>query len=154
MKYLTIRFIDSYDVISKLITWTTNSLWCHTEALSRDGQSWIGAHAGTGVQARPLNWCKPTRELTYAIPVDDSQYEAAMFWLESKIGYPYDYEDIVGLAIHKRIFRKSSIICSTLMFVFITKTGIIPLNCLTNYSFLLTPETLHLAPIFIGKSLP
>ena len=83
MPNLVIRFIDESDIVSRLITWATNSLWCHTEALSRDGQHWIGAHSGTGVQSRPLDWCKNLRrEAKYSIPVTVDQYEQSMAWLE------------------------------------------------------------------------
>lgn len=152
MPVLTIRFIDGSDIVSRLISWTTNSLWCHTEALSRDGNSWIGAHSGTGVQARPLGWSKVTRERRYAIPVTEAQYEAAMTWLEEKVGMPYDYIDIVGLAVHKRIgYSKSRVICSAAMLEFMMAASLMPLNCQENFSYLITPEVLHLSPVFIGK---
>lgn len=152
MPVLAIRFIDGSDIVSRLISWTTNSLWCHTEALSRDGRSWIGAHSGTGVQARPLGWAKVTRERRYAIPVTEAQYEAAMVWLEGKEGCPYDYTDIIGLAIHKRIGETDRrIICSALMLLFLMEGGLEPLNCLEGFSYLITPETLHLSPLLIGK---
>lgn len=152
MPNLTIRFIDGTDLVSKLIAWTTNSLWVHTEALSRDRKSWIGAHSGTGVQARPINWCKPSLERQYAISVTQQQYDTAMDWLESKIGCPYNYVDIVGLALHKRIgASERQIICSALMLEFMMHGGLMPLNCLSGFSFLITPETLHLSPLFIGK---
>lgn len=152
MPNLVIRFIDEPGIVSRLICWQTDSLWCHTEALSRDGQSWIGAHAGTGVQARALDWCKPTREAVYAIPVTDEQYEAAMSWLESKIGTPYNYADIAGLALHARMGADDHrVICSALMTEFLMQAGVQPLNCLERYAYLITPETLHLSPVFIGR---
>jgi uncharacterized protein YycO len=152
MTYITIRFVFEPGLVSKLIGWQTDSLWCHTEALSRDGQSWIGAHAGTGVQARKLNWMKPVREARYAVQVTDEQYDAAMTWLESKIGEPYDYADIVGLALHRRLGASDhEIICSALMTEFMQNAGIRPLNCLEGYDYLITPETLHLSSVFIGK---
>lgn len=153
MKTLTIRFIGSSDVVSHLIEWTTNSLWCHTEALSRDGQCWVGAHAGTGVQARPLNWCKDTtRQAVYALPVSYDEYERAMTWLASKVGEPYDYKAIVGLALHNRVgYSDQELICSAFMTEWLMTAGLQPLNCLEHYSYLITPETLHLSPLFIGK---
>jgi hypothetical protein len=152
MADLTIRFIFEPDFVSRLIGWETNSLWCHTEALSRDGQSWIGAHAGTGVQPRPLNYCKPTRERQYAIPVLDRAADAAYTWLESKLGTPYNYADILGLTLHARIgVSEHEVICSALMLQFMQQSGLEPLNCLPQYSSLITPETLHLSPLFIGK---
>jgi hypothetical protein len=152
MPTLTIRFIDEPGIVSRLISWTTNSEWCHTEALSRDGQAWIGARAGTGVQARPLDWCHPIRERRYAVPVTQEQYDAAMTWLEAKVGCPYDYRDIIGLALHRRIYAKQRVICSALMLLWLMEgAGLLPLNCLSSFAFLVTPETLHLSPIFIGK---
>lgn len=152
MPFLTIRFIFEPDIVSDLIGWFTDSLFCHTEALSRDGKSWIGAHAKTGVQARPLNWTKVTRERQYAIPVSDEFYEKAMTWLESKIGTPYNYADIVDLAVHSR--RKVSdheIICSALMSEYCWRAEVMMLNVLEGYEYLVTPETLHLSPEFIGR---
>jgi hypothetical protein len=148
---LTIRFVNEPGIVSRLITFGTNSLWCHTESLSRNGQSWIGAHAKTGVEARPLDWCKPIREAIYSVPVTAKQYEAAMGWLEAKIGTPYDYADIVGLSIHRRIFGKDRLICSALMTEYMMAGGLKPLNVLEQYAYLITPETLHLSPLFIGR---
>lgn len=152
MANLTIRFIFEPDFVSRLIGWETNSLWCHTEALSRDGQSWIGAHAGTGVQVRPLDYCKPTRERRYAIPVHERAADAAYAWLDGKIGTPYNYTDILGLALHARIgITDHEVICSALMLQFMQQSGLEPLNCLPQYAALITPETLHLSPLFIGR---
>lgn len=153
MKFLTIRFINEPGIVSKLIDWNTDSLWCHTEALSRDGKSWIGAHAGTGVQARSLDWCKkPTRERRYATPVTDMQHETAMSWLESKIGTPYDYADIAGLSLHVRTgASEHEIICSALMTEFLMQASLLPLNIQEGYTYLVTPEILHLSPLFAGQ---
>jgi hypothetical protein len=149
---LTIRFINEPGIVSRLITWTTDSLFCHTEGLGRDGQSWVGAHAHTGVESRPHDWCKPTFERRYAIPVTDDQYEAAMRFMDSKIGCLYNYKDIVGLAIHKRIGASDhEIECATFMLSWLMAAGLWPLNVLESFAYLVTPETLHLSPIFIGK---
>jgi hypothetical protein len=150
---LTIRFIGAYDITSKLIEWSTNSLWCHTEALSRDGSTWIGAHAFTGVQARPLDWCKTTvRVATYAVVVSDTDYERSMTWLEHRIGTKYDYTGVFGLAVHKRINGDAPRVdCSMLMLGYLMLAGLQPLNCLESYAYLVTPETLHLSPLFIGR---
>lgn len=150
--YLVIRFIYEPGIVSSLIDWETNSLWCHTEALSRDGKSWIGAHAGRGVQARPLNWCKPTRERRYALPVTPEQYQKAMEWLEAKQGEPYNYEDIVGLLFHIRVgVSKHEVICSALMTLWLMKSVVWwPMNVLEGYANLVTPETLHESKVLMG----
>jgi hypothetical protein len=152
MPALTIRFINEPGIVSRLITWTTNSLFCHCEGLGRDGQSWVGAHSGTGVQSRAHDWCKPTFERRYAIPVINDQYEAAMRFMDSKIGCPYDYTDIAGLALRNRIGASDhEIICSAFMLLWLQAAGLWPLNVLPEWAYLVTPETLHLSPLLIGK---
>jgi len=153
MQSLVIRFIDEPDWVSRAITWTTNSLWCHTEALNRAGTGWTGAHAGPGVETRALNWCKPLRERRYAIPVSAKDYSAAHDFLESQLGIYYDYRDIFGLLIHKRVWSPQRVICSQLMTEFMQHAGLQPLNVLPQFSALITPETLHLSPIFIGRGI-
>jgi len=151
MPTITIRFIDEPDIVSRLINYATDSLWCHCEGLSRDGKSWIGAHSGTGVQPRTLDYCKPIRERRYSLEVTDEQYETAMSWLESKISEKYDYLSIVGLALHKRVWSPQRVICSELMLQFMQAAGLQPLNVLPGFDALITPETLHLSPILIGR---
>lgn len=152
MSALVIRFIDEADWVSRAITWTTNSLWCHCEALSSDGHAWIGAHTGTGVDRRPLDWCKPIRERRYAVPVSEKASQAAHNFLDSKIGVQYNYLDILGLALHKRTWSPGRDICSQLMIEFMQAAGLMPLNVLPQYDALITPETLHLSPLFIGRT--
>lgn len=152
MPVLTTRFIFEPGLISDLIEFATDSLWIHAEGMNRTGDKWVGAHAGTGVQARELDWCKPTRERRYEVTVTDEQFEAAMIWQESKIGEPYDYLDIFGLALHLRIgSSKKQTICSAFELGRYMAAGIYPLNCLENFTYMITPETLHLSPIFLGK---
>ena len=150
---LVIRFIDEPDLISRAITFVTDSLWCHTECLSRDGSGWVGAHAGTGVEKRALDWVRPSRERVYAIPVKPDAFNAAHNFLESQMGCKYNYRDILGLFFHRRIWSPQRVICSQLMLQFMQEAGLQPLNVLPDYSALITPETLHLSPLFIGRSI-
>jgi uncharacterized protein YycO len=104
------------------------------------------------VQARPLGWCNPTRERQYAVPVTQKAYNAAYDWLETKIGTPYDYRDIVGLILKRRIWSGNRVICSALMTEFMQQAGLQPLNVLQGgWAALITPESLHLSPLFIGR---
>jgi hypothetical protein len=151
---LTIRFVDEADWVSRAITWTTNSLWCHTETLNRAGTGWTGAHAGAGVETRSLTWVKPSRERRYAIPVTQAAFDAAHTWLEAQHGQRYNYQDILGLFFHKRIWSPQRVICSQLMLEFMQAAGLRPLNVLPGYDALITPETLHLSSLFIGRSIP
>lgn len=154
MPSLTIRFVDDADWVSRAITWTTNSLWCHTEALNRAGTGWTGAHAGTGVNTRTLDWCKPFRERRYAIPVSAKAYAAAHDFLESQAGVQYNYRDILGLLVHKRVWSPQRVICSQLMIEFMQHAGLQPLNVLSDFDAMVTPEMLHLSPLFIGCGIP
>jgi len=156
MYNLTIRFINSSDLISKLITGETFSLICHTEGMNRAGDGWIGAHAFTGVQDRPLDWCKNlTWERRYNIPVTKLQYEQAMSFLESKIGTPYNYRSIFGILARKRDFTdRKGIDCSDLMLQWLWAADQTVLNVRPGESWMVSPETLHLSPLFIGRSIP
>jgi uncharacterized protein YycO len=155
MPVLTLRFINSRDIISKLITGMTFSLICHTEGMNRSGDGWIGAHAFTGVQERPLDWCKNlTWERRYDIPVTDEQYEAAMEFLESKIGTPYNYRSILGIVIRKRtLTSRDRVDCSDLMLQWLWAAGQEEevLNVRPGESWMITPEILHLSSLLIGK---
>jgi len=149
---LILRFIYTEALVSLLIGWRTDSLWCHCEALSRDGQHWIGAHALTGVEPRPLNWCEPTRERRYAIPVTQGEYEAAMAWLEAKVGEPYNYADILGMALGVRMgASEHEIVCSALMTEWLIAGSQWPANCEPGSTYLVTPEMLHFSSFFLNR---
>lgn len=153
MKTLTIRFINASDIVSKLITGDTFSLICHTEGMNRAGDGWVGAHAFTGVESRPLNWCRnKTWERRYEIPVTDEQYDAAMKFMESKIGTPYNYRSIAGLFLHdRRLTNRTRIDCSDLMLQWLWAAGQTVLNVRSGESWMITPEILHISPLFIGR---
>jgi uncharacterized protein YycO len=145
-----IRFIAEKGFVSWAIRQTTFSEFSHVELLSEDGLSWIGAHAGLGVQARTLNYCTPSFERRYSIPVDQEQLNAGMAYARSKIGTPYNYADIAGLLFHRNISTKGRSICSQFVFDTFVVMGIEPLNTLLGYDFRVTPDILHLSPILIG----
>lgn len=151
---IIVRFVDASDVITEAIDFVTNSLWPHAELGIDDGSqySWIGAHAGTGVQVRPFDYCKPRRERRYALPCTDEQHAAIMASAMADVGKPYNYSDVVGLLLHyRKLNSDKSVICSQWVFEKLLAGGIQALNCLPEYSYLVTPEVLHLSPLFIGK---
>jgi len=146
-----IRFINSPGFVSEAIDWVTFSLWDHAEIETETG-TYIGAHAGTGVQERPADYCVPTRERRYAIPVTDDELAKIMAFARSKIGTPYNYVDIAGLFLHHDLTSPNREICSMFVFESALAGGVQMLNVLPGYTNLVTPETLHLSPLLIGRS--
>jgi uncharacterized protein YycO len=152
---LDIRFIKTGGLISDAIAWDTDSLWDHVELITQQG-TFIGARASGGVEERPANYCTPVRERRYSIPCSDSQTMRIYNWAQGKVGTKYNFLDILGLAIHDRKFgaRNSEDICSQFVIQAATQGGIWMLNVLPGYDYLVTPETLHLSPLLIGRYKP
>ncbi len=151
MALLRMRFINSTGLVAEGIDFVTNSLWDHVELITETG--YLGAQTGDGVQVRPFNYCTPTREMRYAIPCSAGQYSDVMTYGRSKIGTQYDYADIFGLALHDRSLNTPvREICSMFVLECAQAGGIQMLNVLPGYTHLVTPETLHLSPLLIGRS--
>jgi len=152
MSFIRVRFITSSSFISRSIRFVTNSLFSHTE-FGIDGK-WVGAHSGDGVQERAFDYCAPSREYVYEIPCSEYQAAQLQVWVRSQIGKSYNYWDIVGLLLKNRNLNSPGrMICSQfvtegLLMVFGANRV---LNVLPDYAFLITPETLHLSPIFVGR---
>jgi hypothetical protein len=151
MANFRLRFITEAGFVSWAIRQVTFSEFSHAELLSSDGLSWIGAHAGLGVQARRFDYCSPTFERRYSIPVDQEQFDAGQAYARSKIGTPYNYADIAGLLFHRNASTKGRSICSQFVFDTMSAMGIQALNVLSTYDFRVTPDTLHLSPLLIGR---
>jgi uncharacterized protein YycO len=147
-----IRFIKTGGLVSDAIAFDTNSLWDHVELITPQG-TYIGARASGGVEERPADYCVPVRERRYCIPCSDSQAIRIYSWAHSKVGTKYNFLDILGLAVHDRKFgaRNSEDICSQFVIQAGVQGGIWMLNVLPGFDFLVTPETLHLSPLLIGK---
>lgn len=148
MAELIIRFVKTKDLIADIIALDTFSIFDHTEAKSRSG-GWIGAHADGGFQDRPFNYSDPIRDYQYSLTVTQAQYDKAQNWAESKIGTSYNFANILGLLIHNREFdNKHELICSQAMVLFLEAAELKPLNVTPAAAHLITPETLHLSPLF------
>lgn len=150
MAVFKLRFINSSGLVAEGIDWVTSSLWDHAEIETETG-TYIGAHAGTGIQERAADYCVPTRERRYEVPVTDEQLALMMAFARAKIGTPYDYLDIVGLFVHHDLTSAGREICSMFVFEAAFAGGLPMLNVLAGYTNLVTPETLHLAPCLIGR---
>lgn len=153
MGKVIVRFIDSRGFVGGAISRLTGSLFSHVEFGTPDG-TWIGAHAGSGIQERPANYCNPKREYVYEIPCTAGAQKALLTWARSKIGTKYNYADIAGLLFQARgLTSPTRMICSE----FVTQAllevfgAAKVLNVLDCWTYRITPETLHLSPIFVGN---
>ena len=155
MKIFILRLIATSGFISDAIKFVegVGAKADHAEALNRKGDGWIGAHAGIGVQDLPFNWAKDIIwERRYSIEMTDEQYELAMGFLESKIGTPYDYSDILGILFQDvKLDDPKRIICSVLQFEALWACGMKMLNVEPGYEHLVTPQNLLMSPVLIGK---
>lgn len=152
MADFTLRFINSAGLVSIMIDWATNSLWDHVE-IGTPQDTWIGAHDDGGVQERAGDYCTPTRERCYSLPVADVTAAKVLSFARSKIGTPYDFADIAGLFFHdRRLNTPGRVICSMFVTEVALAAGIQMLNVLPGFTELITPEMLHLSPLLIGRS--
>jgi hypothetical protein len=145
-----IRFMTAPGFVSWAIRRATFSEFSHVE-IETDRGTFIGAHSSGGVQERPGDYSKPSFERRYAIPVTPEQHGLIMAFAEGKIGTAYNFEDIAGLLIHDNMTSPDRLICSQFVFQAALAGGIQLLNVLPGYSNLVTPETLHLSPLLIGR---
>jgi hypothetical protein len=152
MPFITVRFIANHTFLSWSIRRLTGSLFSHVELGTPEG-TWIGALAD-GIKERPANYCNPFREYVYHIPCTQSALTHLLSTARMRIGTPYNKMDIVGLALGlRRLVGKKGEICSW----FGTQELIDAfgadrvLNVLPGWEYRITPETLHLSPIFVGN---
>lgn len=156
MPTLNIRFINTRGLVSRIITGATFSLIDHCEGKNRQGDAWVGAHAITGIEPRPLNWADEDliwcRE--YSIPVTNDEYDAAMVFMEKHVAArtPYNYRGVFGVFAHERnATDRRRVDCSDFMLQWLWAAHQTVLNVRPGESWMITPELLHLSPLFIGK---
>ena len=153
MGVIRVRFIDSGGITSAAIAWGTGSLFSHTEFGTPEG-TWIGAHAGDGIQERAADYAKPSREYYYEIPCTDEQDTELLRWARLHIGTKYNMATILGLALQARSLNNPTrLICSQFVVDGLIHTlgARKVLNVLGDWTYRITPETAHLSPIFVGN---
>lgn len=150
---IIVRFIATDGFVGAAIRKVTGSLFQHVEFGTEAG-TWIGAHIGDGIQERPANYCNPTREYVYEIPCSLWKQRKLENWARSKIGTKYNTKDILGLMFQARSVQSAGkLICSQfctdgLLEIF---GASMVLNVLLEWTYRITPEILHLSPIFVGR---
>ncbi len=152
--YITVRFIANHTFLSWSIRRLTGSLFSHVELGTPEG-TWIGALAD-GIKERPANYCSPFREYVYHIPCTAQEQAYLLSTARAAIGTSYNKMDIVGLALGlRKVVGKKGEICSWFGVDELIKTlgARRVLNVLPGWEYRVTPETLHLSPIFIGNLL-
>lgn len=124
---IRLRFTDSSTgIFGKLIRWQTLGHVTHAEAVLPDATI-IAALAGEGVVCLPLNYDKTsTSQIFVDIPSTDRQIERWTAYLHSRVGRPYDWETIAGIALHTGWRRKGGMICSMLQALGLREAGIFP----------------------------
>lgn len=128
-----------------------------------DEGGYLGAHAGDGIQFRALDYAVPTRERRYQYPISprdaarnrttvEALFEAFVVAAFKRVGTPYAYSDIAALLFHTRALTPlTREICSEFGFLAPAEVGIFFLNAEVDYASLITPETLHLSPLWMGN---
>lgn len=146
-----VRYINSPGLVSKGIDFVTFSLLDHAELITPEG-SYIGAHAGTGIQERAANYCTPTYELRYMLTCTDKQLVNIMRDARKDIGVKYDYENIFGIMFRNRKLHSTTReICSEWVTQKTMDNAIYMLNVKRAYTNLVTPEMLHLSPLHLPE---
>lgn len=98
----------------------------HTEMLSRDGKSYIGAHIDGGIQARPVGYDASSMKAEVLIDLGPEGDDAAFAYMESKIGEPYDWKSIVDFLLPINWHQYNHVICSAFMALTLRKKSFFP----------------------------
>lgn len=150
MAIFRIRFVNSTGFVGTAIDILSDAQVDHTEFDS--GAGWLGAHYQDGVQNRPYDYMKPSREFVFELEVPDDVYAAAMAWAKSKIGTPYNFGAIFSIALHDAALNEvGKLICSQFGYEMCLKLGFTPLNRDVIRPHDVTPGGLMLSSMFDGK---
>jgi hypothetical protein len=89
----------------------------HVEAVSEDGQHYIGQHIDGGLLARPAGYdgAAPEDELFLDLPATDEQTTAFYAYMTRMIGMPYDWRAIINFVGTFNVHVKDHAICSAII---------------------------------------
>lgn len=134
---IRLRFVTCTDTTSEVIRFQGGVSMpftpSHVEALSQDGQSYIGQHIDGGMQARPLDYNAAQvmtlpdgrkADIIVELPCTPEQEAAFYAYVHDKIGMPYDWVSILGfVATEMHLHTAGSLICSAIMSAAIRTKG-------------------------------
>lgn len=109
-----LRFMtEKWSVESALVRFGTRGWASHVEFVkTRDSDGvaicTLGSRLKGGVQVRPYDYCKPTREEWWTAPNIEESYKRGLEFLDCG----YDWWDIAGIALDKALVKDASFICS------------------------------------------
>lgn len=126
---IRIRFVTCDDLVSDLIRKQAGTCMpfipSHAEALSQDGQYYIGQHLDGGMRKRPVGYDANSlmtlpdgrkSERIVSLPCSMDQEAAFYSYVHDKIGMPYDWISILGFALTElHLHEVGSLICSAIM---------------------------------------
>lgn len=135
MASITIRFVTDDDMLSRMIRTQAGISMpftpSHVEALSRDGNAYVGQHIKGGMLARPIGYDadEPGRkEKLVEIPVADVMADAFHSYCESKIGMHYDWKSIISfITPDLNLHEFNHLICSAIMTAALRSCGYFPM---------------------------
>jgi len=133
-----LRFCTSHTLTSQLIRWQAGTSMpftpSHVEALTQDGENYIGAHIEDGVRMRRVGYDTDTlmtladgtkADRIVSLPCPDEQEAAFYTLLHAKVGTPYDWKAILGFevpGVHLHDF--GHLICSAFMTSLLRAKGV------------------------------
>lgn len=148
---IRIRFVTSSDFSSELIRLQAGVSMpftpSHTEALTQDGKSYIGAHGDVGVALKPVGYDSDTlmtlpdgtkSEHIVSLPCTPEQEATFYKFAASKLGEPYDWKAIVGFVDPSHQHDLDHVICSAFMTQCLRECGY--------FRWLLTKPFHHISP--------
>jgi len=141
-----LRFItEQWNIESRLIRFGTRFWTSHVEfvRVADNGQpiDTLGSRLNGGVQIRPYDYCKPTREEWWSAPQAELAYEKA----KTVIGAKYDIVDILAFAFARDWHEPGNFICSELVDWSFKEIGV-PLTNLYMPSRRVSPRDLLVSP--------
>ena len=132
---ITLRFVTGSDITSKLIRFQAGVSMpftpSHVEALTPDGQDYVGAHIDGGMQARPIGYDAGgagLKEKLVPLLCDPVMTGAFHDYCETKIGQPYDWKSIISFAAPDlNLHDFNHLICSAIMTAALRSCGYFPM---------------------------
>lgn len=118
---MILRFVQGSEFASRLIIAQEKTALpftpSHVEALTPDGQFYLGAHIDGGVMKRPIGYDKDTTVHELLLTLDATAEQDAAFhtYLESHIGEKYDWRAIIGFVLPEHEHIPEHTICSALI---------------------------------------